>query len=781
MPKVTKKVNKQYNNGYCIQIEVKMRRLLWFSILILLSSFGRISWTHGGEYFDKNKKERTTEYLSKERQDYLNEISERDIRYSTESTWNWKDEWYWIHYPDPGGGYFQVPSPFYSGIPGLENFDYEENDGWLLMARDFGDEVTPATQIPFFILYNKYRGIMRFFGYLNLPQTYSGGVITLGFTSASRTKCINGEGIIAPLSKHDLDQKNAVLTRLQNGWNYADFHVLYDPNTANVVEPVFHFEIRGLISYNLNLDGNINLAQTNIGVSHLPVTTGISRIIGGVNSAYSYFKGVDDLKNGIKKRANKQKNEVLKNNLLSMVDNPLIKYLPYASAAYGFLDALIGGQGNQQPVPLVLEGQIQLEGQLEASELVKDVLLRVPGANHNGKPNYLPIWDFPLGVFNLVNHTQPPVIVSVNNLSICIGCDDEPYNYFDIIRWGTNDQVSYIVNPYSGVILKDLRAAYAFSIKAPQFPSPQEYTDYINGHIANGHYVLTGSSDEYDGNWYQYRTRYVDFDYIKNIKLEIPRTYRDYPMFKEVGWSTVPTLINATFYVPGKPADEDIVFVANYDLWWPDQLSPTPEAPNMGISVDLVLGGTISTPTPIAYEASNSIFTRTQINSGCDVSMHAGNYIKLGRGFMASSGSEYRAHIGGLMKPNLEDGGTTKGIELSKVTIEKSNEIDLENSLNKNNPVVPTNWELMQNYPNPFNPTTTLRYGLKEDVQVSLKIYNVLGQEVRTLVNEKQSAGFKSVLWDGKNNEGAQVQSGIYIYRIVAGNYVKAKKMMLVK
>jgi len=94
---------------------------------------------------------------------------------------------------------------------------------------------------------------------------------------------------------------------------------------------------------------------------------------------------------------------------------------------------------------------------------------------------------------------------------------------------------------------------------------------------------------------------------------------------------------------------------------------------------------------------------------------------------------------------------------------------------------VPSSYLLKQNYPNPFNPTTTLRYALKEDVRVSLKVYNLLGQEVRNLVNEHQTAGFKNVLWDGKNNQGKQVPSGVYIYRLEAGSFKMSKKMNLIK
>lgn len=90
-------------------------------------------------------------------------------------------------------------------------------------------------------------------------------------------------------------------------------------------------------------------------------------------------------------------------------------------------------------------------------------------------------------------------------------------------------------------------------------------------------------------------------------------------------------------------------------------------------------------------------------------------------------------------------------------------------------------FELYPNYPNPFNPLTVIKYQLPVNSEVLLKIYNVLGQEVRTLVAEYQSAGYKQVMWDGKNNHGDAVPSGIYIYRLVAGHFVKSNKMMLIK
>lgn len=94
---------------------------------------------------------------------------------------------------------------------------------------------------------------------------------------------------------------------------------------------------------------------------------------------------------------------------------------------------------------------------------------------------------------------------------------------------------------------------------------------------------------------------------------------------------------------------------------------------------------------------------------------------------------------------------------------------------------VPGNFFLDQNYPNPFNLQTEIRYGLPQDARVKLVIYNILGEKVRVLVDEYQPAGERNVVWDGKNDNGDVVASGIYLYRLEAGSFTKTAKMSLLK
>jgi len=94
---------------------------------------------------------------------------------------------------------------------------------------------------------------------------------------------------------------------------------------------------------------------------------------------------------------------------------------------------------------------------------------------------------------------------------------------------------------------------------------------------------------------------------------------------------------------------------------------------------------------------------------------------------------------------------------------------------------VPVRFKLLQNYPNPFNPSTTIEYQIPISSHVVLRIFNVLGQEVRTLVNGNQTAGGYSVIWNGKNNVEEEMPSGIYFYRMRTNDFVQTKKLLLLK
>jgi hypothetical protein len=93
----------------------------------------------------------------------------------------------------------------------------------------------------------------------------------------------------------------------------------------------------------------------------------------------------------------------------------------------------------------------------------------------------------------------------------------------------------------------------------------------------------------------------------------------------------------------------------------------------------------------------------------------------------------------------------------------------------------PNKFSLYQNYPNPFNPVTRINYGLPIQGNVNITIYDMIGRVVKTLINDQQTDGYKSVQWNAANNAGQPVSAGLYIYTIQAGEFRQTKKMVLLK
>ena len=115
---------------------------------------------------------------------------------------------------------------------------------------------------------------------------------------------------------------------------------------------------------------------------------------------------------------------------------------------------------------------------------------------------------------------------------------------------------------------------------------------------------------------------------------------------------------------------------------------------------------------------------------------------------------------------NLSDNPIVSGINIFIIPTEVNNYIH----------ILPQAFQLYQNYPNPFNPSTTIKYQIPKESLVTIKIFDVLGREVATLLNAEQKAGEHEVIWNASD-----IASGVYIYQVKAGNFIAAKKMLLIK
>jgi lysophospholipase L1-like esterase len=125
-------------------------------------------------------------------------------------------------------------------------------------------------------------------------------------------------------------------------------------------------------------------------------------------------------------------------------------------------------------------------------------------------------------------------------------------------------------------------------------------------------------------------------------------------------------------------------------------------------------------------------------------------------------------------------------VENGKSYYYKLEDIDKNGSRVQHDPIlvtikIPDQYELMQNYPNPFNPSTQISFQLPKNIHATLKIYNVMGQEIRTLVDNVKVTGFHTILWDGQDDNGQRVPSGIYFYCLRTKDFKETKRMLLVR
>ena len=161
--------------------------------------------------------------------------------------------------------------------------------------------------------------------------------------------------------------------------------------------------------------------------------------------------------------------------------------------------------------------------------------------------------------------------------------------------------------------------------------------------------------------------------------------------------------------------------------------------------------------------------------TGSDVEVAVLNFTVLG-----TSGDSPLAFDQGTNKTFLTTTGLHDMTSASLTFVDGSFTVVTDVELAENT-TLPENFELAQNYPNPFNPTTIISYDLSTVSDVELTIHNELGQVLRTLVRERQPAGAYQIEWNGEDNSGQQVASGVYLYRLKAGSYVQTRKMVLLR
>jgi hypothetical protein len=166
------------------------------------------------------------------------------------------------------------------------------------------------------------------------------------------------------------------------------------------------------------------------------------------------------------------------------------------------------------------------------------------------------------------------------------------------------------------------------------------------------------------------------------------------------------------------------------------------------------------------------------------------NEINPGEVIVAASGNNPNSQSGLLANVTFEvlegftDETTVSIMDLrlnENEPVEVSTEMTISYVLGIDGAAIPDVYALHQNYPNPFNPITRINYDLPEDALVNITIYDMMGREVKTLINSEQSAGYRTTRWNATNHIGQPVSAGLYLYVIQASNFRQTRKMVLLK
>ena len=191
---------------------------------------------------------------------------------------------------------------------------------------------------------------------------------------------------------------------------------------------------------------------------------------------------------------------------------------------------------------------------------------------------------------------------------------------------------------------------------------------------------------------------------------------------------------------------------------------------------------------------SSLVAPKSLVQTSLTDSMMVSTFVNKGKANLALAGVRPLNTAGDIARLSftLKESNVSGDVVLFTMKKFFLNETDFTNDIGgitlnvKNETVLPNIYSLEQNYPNPFNPSTMINYQLPKESKVTITIYNMIGQMVKTLISEEQRAGYYSIEWNGTDNTNATVSSGVYLYKIVAQSegknvFVSTKKMLLIK
>lgn len=419
--------------------------------------------------------------------------------------WDWTQNVPYTLYTTQGA--VTVPLPYFSSGGGAGELndstgrDIYPADGWVLVVRHFGNP-TIGVEIPLFILYNKYRGLLRLYYWPPFAQPVSQGACILRFVDPARTAALmtfSGPDPEYVGSYNAQKSQIAIGKMIPRAWNYFDFDLSgYDPNLAGRVDPTLEFLIAGIVDSSLALEGTLRTDTGSTTVANPNASANLNNLVGFYEKPAQRYKQIEDARRIYEEMAAKEENKdkwwaKFLDTLRGVASKDWLKAL---GPAIGFVEAVLGfGSGSGGPTPLLINATVKLNGTITTQTQFYSYQLRVPGALHADPANdvlsnILPLYDRPLGIFNVL--AQPVLEVSYNDPHFVCQNPWEPLypggppsTQVEICRKEITQrlaQLDYVINPDSGLALDSIDAAY--------LPAAGGLPDFYVAGVADGYRPL---------------------------------------------------------------------------------------------------------------------------------------------------------------------------------------------------------------------------------------------------------------------------------------------------
>jgi hypothetical protein len=764
--------------------------------------------------------------------------------------WNWRfgdypdriypDAAYKIYHLSDNGSVIpiMIQAPWTQANAWSGLLDNKKEDGWELLVRDFGTPSRPilgltAEKPPYFILYNKFRSIIRVFVSIQNSDSWNRGFIELQFkdpADITKTPAVlaNLKSVAAAVDKYYLMKNNvsSVFSDIfrKNNWLWADFPLSYDPTIQQKTDldpPSFFFRIYGQNIQNIELKGIAQGAQGNatfvnnwltgaiegngpFGIPDLhmpnlkvnPLAPDIS--LGNLklrpfctqtnwNSFTNYFSKIRiripkvDASNPFKGFFDNFSTKI------SSLTNVLPLSLPGLDIS-GLFDFFINGGAKSQvpaePAPSFIAMNLELAGTITATIPVHEVRVTIPNTRDE-------FWNPTLGSTVGIVRNDPVGLITLSKTPKLNGkmffkriyYSSGYYSEIPFYEYEVAEDLQFVVNSNSGLIVKKIDAYLITDFNYVIDDRNRWLTNTFETTNQAFPFEYESPIDEFK---VKIRSMPVPAQYIKGRKLIVGVNQKEvYVKIKAVLQRIDDANAQPVVYISTYKADKPIEY-PNYD-YGTYQHTPLPTIPpqnviclfrsshGVNVSWDRNLEKNIKY---YAVERSINGGKYTLIGSTSDtvyIDTEIQKAVKTFQSYVSNVNVYYRVRALSEWK---DESNITRSQFSNYSSVAYAYGSHNYGPMDKRQgfAYAPESNDVSQNFPNPFNPTTTIYYAVKDAGNVMIKIFNSLGQEIQTLVDEQKDAGYHYVEWNATG-----YPSGVYFYRITNGSYVETKRMILTK